>query len=211
MVLAVVGEFSAASVEYQCEFPAHRILSTRIGNNVDDNGTSDRGQNSSRGNHSHHNGRKNCRKFSDVLNSESAQWKLNQCHSKCVVKLLRKLSEFHGHLIKMRLQWFLFCLFLFCTHSTTLARPNANNDLHETNLAADEVNFESNVSPHNVFYSLTNFLCSKQQKYICAEKDNNWNAIDLESSHCQMLCQFRLDVVRTCVVSLFLLIRAAPI
>lgn len=172
MVLAVVGECSAARVEYQCEFPAHRILSTRLQNNGDDNGTSDRGQNSGHANHSHHSrGHKNCRKFGDVLNSESAQWKLNQCHSQCVVKLLRKLSEFHGHLIKMRLQWFLLCLFLFCTHSTTLARPNGNHDLHETNLAADEVNFESNVSPHNVCHSLTNLLRPKQQRYFCAEKE----------------------------------------
>lgn len=79
--------------------------------------------------------------------------------------MLRKFSEFNGRLIKMRLQWFLLCLILFCTHATTSARPNINNNLHEANLAADANNFQSNVSIYFVNSKktqLTNALRYKQ-------------------------------------------------
>lgn len=154
MVLAVVGDISASCLknnENQCNFHLNRIVSTREQNIDVDDGTRVRRRNSNNHNSDH----KHCRTFRTVLNNgESIQWwKLNRYHhrSHYVVKLLRKLCKFSGHLIKMRSQWFLLCLFLFCTHTTTLARPNADNNLHETNLAA--VNFESTVSAYSFFFS----------------------------------------------------------
>lgn len=151
MVLAVIGEFSVACLKNnnQRNFHSNRIVSTRIQNNAVVDGTSVRRRMS---NHNHHSGDKNCRKFSNVFNGERIQENVNQ--SQCVVKFLRKLSELNGHLIKMRVQWFLLCLFLFCTHTTTLARPNANNNLQDTNLAADADYFGTNVSTCSVFYTL---------------------------------------------------------
>lgn len=165
MVLAVVDESSASNNlknKNQSYFNSDRIVSTQVAQNIAvADGTCVRGRNQNR-----HHGRKNCRKFSDVLNGEAIQWKLNQRRSQCAVKSLRKFSEFNGHLIKMRLQWFLLCLFLFCTHATTLARPNANNDnSHETSqLAADVVYFDSNVSPAN--FSTLNSNSNRGKNYF---------------------------------------------
>lgn len=147
MVLAVTAEFSAACFKNsnQCKFHPDRIVSTRMQINAVVDGTSVRRRMS---NHNH----KNCSKFSNVFNGETIQWNANQ--SQCVVKLLRKLSELNAHLIKMRLKCFLLCLFLFCTQTTTLARPNANNNLQETNLAADADYFATNVSTCSAFYHL---------------------------------------------------------
>lgn len=171
MVLAVIGEFSAACLKNnnQRNFHSNRIVSTRMQNNAVVDGTSVRRRIS---NHNHHTGQKNCRKFSSVFDGETIQWNANQ--SQCVVKLLRKLSELSGHLIKMRLQCFLLCLFLFCTHTTTLARPNAINNLQEANSAADADYFGASVSTCSVQYFTPyciTYICeAKQMKGISAQK-----------------------------------------
>lgn len=171
MVLTmVVGELSAPNLKNhydhhpnQCNLNSNHIVLTQVQQQQNINIVD--GKSVHRQKHNNHSGQsgghRNCKKFSDVLNgAQSIQWKLKQHHhrTQCLVtKLLRKFSEFSGHLIKMRLQWFLMCLFLFCTHTTTLARPNANNNLDETNLAADAVNFESTVSIQNSLWSIIMF------------------------------------------------------
>lgn len=160
MVLRVDDKFppeeaaaAAAIRDNQCNFKSKRIASTRTQKVQVVDGT-----NACRHTNSCERSKNTSNQLSGVLHSGAYQWEWNQRHDhtqQCVVtKVLRKLCEFNGQSsVKMPLKWFLLCLFLFCTHRTTLARPNA--DLQQgANVAVDVINYETNVSPQTFQFCL---------------------------------------------------------